>query len=186
MAQCCEKKAEGLLTCCDSRKCLPLLMFTPQIPSTRGWFLYECHPPIPNPNDLLKILPAFFMKGVLSVCVIDLDSFIQQIFVQKLMFCICWMSVTSSHKSNDFLSEKSIPDCFVLSPFSRSQFQVVFSRSKYIYIYIISRVTEYSFGQLLSRWRTWHVCLSSLEFNILNLSFLFFLIRKTPLYGYHL
>lgn len=43
-------------------------------------------PLVPNPHYLLRILLAFFMTGLFPLRVIDLDSFIQQIFVEN---CSC-------------------------------------------------------------------------------------------------
>lgn len=100
MAQSCEKKATGLLTCCDSRKCLPLPTFKPGIPDTREWILYECLFPIPNRYYLLRIPPAFSMVGLSHMC--HRLGFIHSTTVcrEPSMFRTRWMSVAQN--SSDF------------------------------------------------------------------------------------
>lgn len=95
-------------------------------------------PRIPNPNDLLKILPAFFMMGLLPVCVIDLDAFIQQIFVEKLMFCICWYQLL-------VLTSRVIF-------FLRSQFQSVLSflPSQEVNFWLFLKELKKNYQELLS------------------------------------
>ena len=133
MAQCCEKKARGLLTTCDSRECLPLPTFESGRLDTSERFLYECLSPVPNPCYFLRILPTFFMMALFPICVMDLDSFIQQIFVENLSFSIlakCQLLPNLVISALFFLPCSSIPDSFVLPPFPRSQFQVICSRNK--------------------------------------------------------
>lgn len=132
VAQFCEKKARGLLTC-DSRGCLPLPMFKAAILDTSERFLYECLSPIPNPCYFLRILPTFFMMALFPICVMDLDSFIQQIFVENLSFSIlakCQLLPNLVISALFFLTCNSIPDSFVLPLFPRSQFQAICSRNK--------------------------------------------------------
>ena len=67
------------------------------------------------------------------ICVIDLDLFIQQIFVENLSCSVlakCQLLKNLVISALFFLPYKSIPDSFVLSPFPRSQFQVICSKNK--------------------------------------------------------
>ena len=73
------------------------------------------------------------MMALFPICVMDLDSFIQQIFVENLSFSIlakCQLLPNLVISALFFLPCSSIPDSFVLPPFPRSQFQVICSRNK--------------------------------------------------------
>lgn len=67
------------------------------------------------------------------VCGIDLDLFIQRLFVENLPCSVlaeCQLLKILVISARFFLHYKSIPDSFVLSPFPRSQFQVICSKNK--------------------------------------------------------
>lgn len=107
------EKSQGLLPCCDVRTCLPLPMFKfcpPDIGVSPVWM----PSPLPNPHYLLRILPAFLMMGPFPVCVIDLDSFIRQIFAENFSCSILAECQTLVFRS------------LVIS-FPRSQFQILLS-----------------------------------------------------------
>ena len=73
------------------------------------------------------------MMALFPICVMDLDSFIQQIFVENLSFSIlakCQLLPNLVISALFFLTCNSIPDSFVLPPFPRSQFQAICSRNK--------------------------------------------------------
>lgn len=131
------EKARRLFIC-DLRRCLPFPMFKPWVLDTAEWFLYECLTPVPNLSYSLRIRPAFLMMELFPLCIIDLASFIQQIFVEnlscsELAACQLLMLKNLVISALFFLSWKPVPDSFVLSAYLVKEYKI--SRSSWVFIW---------------------------------------------------